>query len=196
MNYTAGRWRIIAFIFVCILCTEWFCAELDAADVHKEFKMNFQQENQHRFGFADSGDEGNEIAGRITAWLLVISCFPIAVSILIRWINRFSSIDPGVKKALVKLNRFQKKHLMRFHYYLNPLIAGVALWHWLTSICKSTVLPEWGLLIMILLISFGIFLKYEIGPKFFRKIVYQMHTQPFMFVAMVLMLTIGHMIAD
>lgn len=196
MNIKMRQLSIIVLIFACILGTGGLSAVSTGADGHGKFKMNFEREDQHGLGFMEKDNEGNETAGQITAWLLVLSCFPIAVSILIRWINRFSPLGPGIKKTLVRLNRFQKKHLMRFHYYVSPLIAGVALWHWLASRCKSTALPELGLLIMVLLISLGIFLKYKIGPKYFRKIVYQIHTQPFIFIAMILVLTIGHVIVD
>ena len=196
MNIKFSRLRIPFFIFAFLLGAVCFFEASALADGYREFKMNFEREDQHRLGFMESDNEGNETAGQITAWLIVLACFPIAVSIMIRWINRFSPLDSGIKKTLVSLNRFQKKHLMRFHYYLSPVIAGVALWHWVASRCKSTSLPEWGLLIMVLLIGLGIFLKCKIGPKSFRKIVYKIHTQPFIFITMILVLTIGHMIVD
>ena len=186
----------IILMLACFFGTCWFFSAPALADGHGKYKMNFENEDQHRLGFMESDNEGNETAGQIAAWLLLVANFTIIVSILIMWINRFTQLAPGFKKALTNLNRFQKKHLMRFHYYLNPMIAGIVLWHWLSSSCKSTALPEWGLLIMFMLISLGILLKYKIGPKPIRKIVFQIHTQPFIFIAMILVLTIGHMIVD
>lgn len=47
----------------------------------------------------------------------------------------------------------QKKALMWLHYYLNPAILGIALWHWLSSRCKSSALPELGLLVTVTVIA-------------------------------------------
>jgi hypothetical protein len=196
MNIKIAGLKIVVLMLACVLGMSCFFAASSSADGPCEYESDFEREDQHPLGFIKSDNEGNETAGQIAAWLLALANFTIAVSILTLWINRFAPLGPGFKKALTNLNRFQKKHLMRFHYYLNPAIAGVALWHWLSSRCKSTVLPEWGLLIMIMLISLGFFLKYKIGPKPFRKIVYQIHTQPIFFLAMVLALTIGHVIVD
>ncbi|RJP88650.1 MAG: hypothetical protein C4518_10740 [Desulfobacteraceae bacterium] len=196
MNIKILGLRIIALFFACIFGIGCFFSAPALADGHGEYIRHFERENQHNLGSMESDNEGNETAGQIAAWLLVLANFTIFFSILTIWINRFAPLAPGFKKALTDLNRFQKKHLMRFHYFLNPIIAGIALWHWLSSRCKSTSLPEWGLLILIMMISFGIFLKYKIGPKPFRKIVYQIHTQPFIIIAMIMVLTIGHMIVD
>jgi len=81
---------------------------------------------------------------------------------------------------------------MGLHYYLNPVVGLVALWHWLTSCCRSTALPEWGLLILIIMIGMGIIMKWKLFPKPFQKSIYQIHTQPAIFIAMILALTIGH----
>jgi hypothetical protein len=196
MNIKIAGLRIVVLMLACILGMSCFFAASSSADGHGEYELEFEREDQHPLGFIENDNEGNETAGQIAAWLLVLANFTIAVSILTLWINRFAPLGPGFKKALTNFNRFQKKHLMGLHYYLNPAIAGIALWHWLSSRCKSTGLPEWGLLIMIILISLGVFLKYKLGPSPFRKIVYKIHTQPIFFLAMVLALTIGHVIVD
>jgi hypothetical protein len=85
---------------------------------------------------------------------------------------------------------------MRLHYYINPLVLGIALWHWLSSRCKSTALPEWGLAVMFALIVLGLIMKFRLCPKQLRKSVYRLHTQPLVFLAMVMVLTIGHLIVD
>ena len=51
----------------------------------------------------------------------------IAMSILIRWANNFAPLGPKLKSSLSSFSRFQKKHLMFLHYYLNPVILGIAL---------------------------------------------------------------------
>ncbi len=96
----------------------------------------------------------------------------------------------------MNLNRIQKKAFMRLHYYLNLSILGIALWHWLSSRCKSSALPELGLMVMVTVIVFNFFIKFKLCPKAFRKYAYQIHTQPVLFVAMFLVLTVGHLIVD
>ena len=141
-------------------------------------------------------DEGNETAGQMAAWLFVAANLPVVLSILIKWTNQFAPVGIKLKKMLVQFNHFQKKHLMRFHYFINPLVLGIALWHWLSSRCRSTALPEWGLVVMIGLISLGLIMKFRFCPKQLRKSVYRLHTQPLVFLAMVVVLTIGHLIVD
>jgi hypothetical protein len=67
---------------------------------------------------------------------------------------------------------------MFVHYYLNLAISGAVVWHYLSSRCLSTSLPEWGLFLMMSLIVFGILIKFKLCPKVFRKVIYQIHTQP------------------
>jgi len=196
MNAKTLGLRILVLIFACSLGSVCFFVVSSLADDHREHNRHFEREDQHRLPFTENDCKGNETGGQIAAWLLVLANFTVAISILTRWINRFASLGSGFKKTLTNLNRFQKKHLMRFHYYLNPAIAGIALWHWLTSCCRSTALPEWGLLLMVMVITLGLFLKYKIGPKPFQKTVYQIHTQPFIFIAIIMLLTIGHIIVD
>jgi hypothetical protein len=85
---------------------------------------------------------------------------------------------------------------MVVHYYLNLAILGVVVWHYLSSRCLSTTLPEWGLVLMMVSITFGILIKFKWCPKAFRKNVYRIHTQPIIFIAMILVLTVGHLIVD
>jgi len=85
---------------------------------------------------------------------------------------------------------------MRLHYLSNPLVLGIALWHWLSSRCRSTAMPEWGLAVMVALIALGLIVKFRLCPKPLRKSVYRIHTQPLLFIAMVMVRTIGHLIVD
>ena len=166
------------------------------ADNERRERDYFEREDQHSIPFLETDNEGNETAGQIAAWLLLVANFPIVLSILIKGINRFAPLGDGLKKTLVNFNRFQKKYLMFVHYYLNLAILGVVAWHYVSSRCLSTSLPEWGLFLMICLIAFGILIKFKLCPKVFRKYVYQIHTQPAIFVAMILVLTTGHLIVD
>ena len=165
-------------------------------DDHRKAKGWFEGKERHHSPIFGRNDEGNETAGQMAAWLLVAANLPVVLSLLIKWNNKFAPMGNGLKDALIRFNRFQKKHLMRLHYYINPLVLGIALWHWLSSRCKSTALPEWGLAVMFALIALGLIMKFRLCPKQLRKSVYRLHTQPLLFLAMVMVLTIGHLIVD
>jgi hypothetical protein len=189
------RWIMITLILAGLLSFGWFAAS-SIADDHPKDRGHFEREDQHRVPFLDRDNEGNETAGQIAAWLLAGVNLTIAMSILIRWINRFAPLGPNWKSSLNNFNRFQKRHLMLFHYYLNPAILGIVLWHWLTSRCQSSALPEWGLGMMVILMSLGILLKFKLCPTNLRKNVYQIHTHPVFFLVIILALVIGHTIVD
>ena len=173
----------------------WLFSASTLADDHKG-KGHFEREDQHQVPFLDKDNEGNETAGQIAAWLLVGANLTITMSILIRWANNYAPLGPQLKSSLSSFNRSQKKHLMSLHYYLNPLILGIVLWHWLTSRCKSSVLPELGLVVMVVLMGLGIALKFKLCPMDLRKRIYQIHTHPLFFLVTVLALVVGHTIPD
>jgi hypothetical protein len=190
------RWGLIALMLACVIGAGWLFSASGLADDHSTGRGHFEREDQHRVPFLDRDNEGNETAGQIAAWLLAGANLTIAMSILIRWINRFAPLGPNWKSSLSNFNRFQKRHLMLFHYYLNPAILGIVLWHWLTSRCQSSALPEWGLIMMVILMSMGILLKFKLCPTNLRKSVYQIHTHPVFFLVIILALVIGHTIVD
>lgn len=176
--------------FVC-----WSAPSCMADDGHTE-RGHFVRKSTHVISNAESDDEGDETTGQITAWLLAGANLTVALSIVIRLANRFSPLWPAAKGLLSSFNRLQKKHLMRLHYYLNPVIIGVALWHWFESRCQSTSLPEWGLFLMVVAMATGVLVKFKLCPGGLRKSLYQLHTQPLLFIALILMLTVGHTIVD
>jgi hypothetical protein len=98
--------------------------------------------------------------------------------------------------SLSRFNRFQKKHLMRDHYSMNPIALGIALWHWLSSRCKPTVWPQWGLVFIVVLVALGLIMKLGLCPKQLRKSAFRLINQPLVLVAMVMVLNIGHLIID
>lgn len=167
-----------------------------ATDHHHQLNQWLKSLERGRSSIFGKDDEGNETAGQMAAWLLVTANLPVVLSVLIKWASRPAPVNRKLKDILIGFNRFQKKHLMRLHYVLNPIVLGIAMWHWLSSRCRSTVLPEWGLFVMVGLIFLGLILKFGLCPKQLRKIVYRIHTQPFFLVAMVTVLTIGHLIVD
>jgi len=186
----------IGLIAIGLIIVGLLFATKGLADDHRKAKGWFEREEQHHSSLFGRNDEGNETAGQMAAWLLVAANLPVVLSLLIKWTNKFVPMGNGLKGALARFNRFQKTHLMRFHYLINPLVLGIALWHWLSSRCKSTALPEWGLAVMIALIVLGLIMKFRLCPKQLQKSVYRLHTQPLLFLAMVMVLTIGHLIVD
>ncbi|MBA3009974.1 MAG: hypothetical protein FP812_07025 [Desulfobacula sp.] len=173
----------------------WFAATGMTDDEHYS-ESYFEREDQHSTPFSEADNEGNETAGQIAALLLLIANLPVAVSILIKGINQYLPIGAGLKKILSNLNRIQKKYFMGFHYYLNLSILGIILWHWFASQCKSSFLPELGVIVMLISMILGFLIKFKLCPKFFRKSVYKIHTQPIVFISMFLVLTVGHLIVD
>lgn len=162
------------------------------ANNENHLARHFEREDKH----SRTNNEGNETTGQIAAILLLVANFPVALSLLIKGVNRFMPLKPLLKNTLVNLNRVQKKALMFLHYYLNIAILGIAIWHWLSSRCKSSALPELGLVMMIILITLGFLMKFKMCPKAIRRHAYKIHTQPFVFIVIFLVLTVGHIIVD
>ena len=186
----------IGLVAICLIIAGLLPSDQGWADGHHRANGWLERKASHRWALPGGGDKGNETTGQVAAWLLAAANLPVALSVLIRWINRFVPMAAGLKKALGRFNRFQKKHFMRFHYIGNSLVLGVALWHWLSSRCRSTALPEWGFAVMVGLVGLGLIMKFRLCPKKLRKSIYRLHTQPLVFVAMVIVLTIGHMLVD
>ena len=187
---------MLSLIVICIAGFGALCTETSMADDEHGFRRHFEREDQHSIPFLESDNEGNETAGQMAAWLLLVANLPVALSLMIKGTNRFTPLRAELKKTLANLNRMQKKALMWLHYYLNPAILGIALWHWLSSRCKSSALPELGLMVMVTVVVLGLLIKFKLCPQAVRKYAYQIHTQPVIFLAMFLVLTVGHLIVD
>jgi hypothetical protein len=187
---------MVSLIVICIAGFGALFSDVVMADNEHGFERHFEREDQHSIPFLETDNEGNETAGQMAAWLLLVANLPVALSLLIKGMNRFAPIGAELKKTLANINRMQKKALMWLHYYLNLSILGIVLWHWLSSRCKSSALPELGLIVMVTVIALGFFIKFKLCPKSFRKLAYQIHTQPVVFIVMILVLTIGHLIVD
>ncbi|MHC1742602.1 MAG: hypothetical protein AB9873_06165 [Syntrophobacteraceae bacterium] len=147
-------------------------------------------------GWGKGRDRGNETTGLTAAWLLGAANLTVALSLLIKGINRFSPIGETAKTALLQFNRSQKKLLMPLHFYLNPLILAVALIHWGLSHCRTTALPECGIVLMSSLVLMGLVIKFKLCPKDMLKLVYRLHSHPAALVTLIVLLVIGHSIMD
>jgi hypothetical protein len=120
----------------------------------------------------------------------------VVFSILTKGATRFLSLAPAKKTSLKAFNQFQKKYLMRFHYILNPLALCAALFHFLLSSCRSSPLPEWGLILLMMTVGLGLVLKFKVAPAWMRRMVYRLHTTPATFSVTMLLLVVGHLIAE
>jgi hypothetical protein len=190
------RNALITLLLAGLIGCGWLFSASSLADDDHKGNGHFEREGQHQLPFLDEDNEGNETAGQIAAWLLVGANLTITMSILIRWANNYAPLGPKLKSWLNSFNRSQKKHLGFIHYYLNPAILGIVLWHWLTSRCKSSALPEMGLVMLVIIMGLGLALKFKLCPVNLRKKVYQIHTHPLFFLSMVLALVVGHTIVD
>ena len=175
------------------------------ADDHKTNKRHYKRhvninehhdDNDHKKRRIKKDDEGNETTGQTAAWLLVTANLTIAFSILLKGVSRFLPLDSQIKNSMKRFNQLQKKHLMRFHYLLNPIALCIAFFHFLLSSCRSSPLPEWGLILVTMMVFLGLILKYKVSPKGMRKFVYRLHTAPATFLIMILLLVVGHQIID
>ena len=203
---TSKKYGKIIFILILLMSlTFWLFPSLIMADDHeKEYNDSKQHEirkerddeedDDKREGNKD--DEGNEVTGQTALWLLVAANLNIALSIIIKSVNRFLPLAPETITKIKRFNQFQKNYLMRFHYVLGPIGLCIAIFHFLLSSCRSSTIPEWGLILMFLMVILGLMLKFKVSPKRIRGFVYRLHTSPAFFLALILVLVVGHLVVD
>jgi len=175
------------------------------ADDHKTGRRPYNQHeirkgqhdyDDHKGRQVEKDAEGNELTGQIAAWLLVSANLTVFFSIITKGANRFLPLSPQRKNSIKAFNQFQKKYLMRFHYVLNPIALCVAFLHFLLSSCRSSPLPEWGLVLVTMVVVLGLVLKFKASPKRMRKGVYRFHTSSAACSAVILVLVVGHLMVD
>jgi hypothetical protein len=197
--------KIFFILVLLILSIVRLSPDLAIADDHKTNKKDYKlyennrehhDDDDHKRWRVKKDGEGNETTGQTAAWLLVAANLTIAFSILIKEGNRFLPLNSQIKDSMKRFNQLQKKHLMRFHYVLNPIALCVAFFHFLLSSCRSSPLPEWGLILVTMMVFFGFILKFKVSPKGMRKFIYRFHTTPATFLIIILLLVVGHQIVD
>ena len=205
MIKTKGFRNVFLILIPLMVLTFYVWPSAVMANDHKGGKSDFKRyesrednfdSNDHERRRLKNEDEGNELTGLTTAWLLAAANLTVFLSLLLKGANRYLSLKPETKSAVKRLNQFQKKHLMRFHYLLNPLALCIALLHFLLSCCRKTSLPEWGLFVVTLMVFLGLMLKYKGTPKWMRKFLYLLHTSRAVLSALILMLVVGHLMVD
>ena len=194
---------LIVMLLMILAFHSWPCAVI--ANDHKGDRSHFKQyesgkddsDSKDRKGQRlKNDDEGNELTGLTAAWLLAAANLTVFLSLLLKGANRYLPFKPETKSAVKRFNQFQKKHLMRFHYLLNPLALCIATLHFLLSCCRTSSLPEWGLIFVIMMVLLGLILQFKGTPKRMRKFVYRMHTGTVTFSIMIVLLVVGHLIVD
>ena len=161
-----------------------------------EIREEHNTHDDHSGGQVEKDAKGNEVTGQIAAWLLVSANLTVVFSIITKGANRFFPLKPQTKSLIKAFNQAQKKYLMRFHFLLNPIALCVAFFHFLLSSCRSSPLPEWGLLLVTMLVALGLVLKFKVAPGWMRRVVYRLHTTPATSSIMILLLVVGHLVSD
>jgi len=195
-----GSTKKALLLLICLV----FCSLLvpiyqGQADDHKESKHQGKKTEEHRLTKEDQGkkgDQGNETTGEMAAWIFGIANFPVALSIILKTCAKFIPPGMNLKEPITRFNRQQKKYLMKLHYWLNPIALSIALTHFLLSACKSTAMPEWGLVIMLATGLLGLMMKFKWSPASMRQRVFKFHTSPILLIAAISILLIGHTIVD
>jgi hypothetical protein len=171
---------------------------LPNAEADQDHKAHNRDRGKHSYEFRGHGgdDKGNEFTGQSAAWIFGAANLPVVLSLLLKGAIAFAPVSPKTNERFKHFNQLQKKHLMRFHYFLNPLAAIVALVHFSLSTCRSSSLPEWGLTGAACLVLLGMAMKFKVSPKNMRKAVYRIHTSPVPLGLVLIILFIGHGIVD
>jgi len=203
---TIKDYRNIFFILISLMVFAFHVwPSTVAANDHKRDESHFKryEGGKDNSDFSDrkkrqvkKKDEGNELTGLTAAWLLAAANLTVVLSILLKSANRYLPLKPGQKSSIKRFNQFQKKHLMRFHYLLNPLALCIATLHFLLSCCRRSSLPEWGLIFVTMMVLLGLILQFKGTPKRIRKFVYRVHTETVTFSIMIVLLVVGHLIVD
>ena len=198
--------RMVRMILISlVLLTLQVLPTLLLADDHKpgnkhlnqhEIRKEYNNSDHNHGGQVEKEDEGNEATGQIAAWLLVSANLTVLFSIITKGAKRFLPLKPQTKSSIKAFNQLQKKYLMRFHFLLNPIALCVAFFHFLLSSCRSSPLPEWGLLLVTMMVALGLVLKFKVAPGWVRRVVYRLHTTPATSSMMILLLVVGHLVSD
>jgi hypothetical protein len=168
--------------------------DLETDEPVERRENGLEEKNERGENGLEEKNEGDEITGQTTAWLFGLANLTVILSLLIKGIIRLFPLPPPIQQSLRKFNQFQKRHLMKIHYYLNPVVLGIALFHFSLSSCPLSPLPELGLCGIALLLVLGIILKIKGSPKVIRKFAYKVHTHPIISVSLALIVLTGHLV--
>jgi hypothetical protein len=164
--------------------------------IRQETREDYRSGKKHRERETAHGEEGNEATGQVAALLFVLANLKMGVSFLARLVNRFSGSGSSLGASMTGVSRFLNKHLRKVHYLLNPIALTVALLHLFLSSCRSTPLPEWGLLMAAAMVLLGFMVKFKLSFKWMRRSVYRIHTASLSILLLIFVLLAGHLMVD
>jgi hypothetical protein len=175
----------LLFLLLCLLALN---APLLA---HKN--EGFDHRGLHNMGKPDH--EGGDLGG-LAALLFGIANFPVVLSMLMKALDWLLPDKVSIRERIKQANLFQKKYLMKLHYWVNPLACGVAIVHFLSSECRSTAMPELGMGAMLFVSVLGLVMTLRLSPRFMRKTVFRIHTSPITTILVFSFLLIGHSVIE
>jgi hypothetical protein len=134
-------------------------------------------------------------AGVAAAWLLGAANATVLLSLGLKAAARWLPVSAAIRERILRFNLAQKRWLMPAHYVGNLVALGFACLHFLLASCRAVLLPETGLLIMAALCATGVMVKFKLWPKILKGL-YLVHAHPASFTSLVLLLIVGHVLAD
>jgi hypothetical protein len=185
---------VVALLMAEMLLIAW--ASIANADHDHKGRLKDWGRNTLGISGHGGGDKGNEFTGQAAGWMFAAANLPVVLSLLLKGAIHFVPLAPQSKDRIKRFNQYQKKHLMHFHYFLNPLAAIMAVAHFSLSACRSSSLPDWGLAGAASLVLLGMAIKFKLAPVNLRKTVYRIHTSPLSVGLVATVLLVGHSIVD
>ncbi len=164
----------------------------DNDDVHDNWNNRDGDSHRKKNKVRGGNDDGNETTGQIAGWLFAFANITVVFSLLSKISNRYLSFSDDLNTQIKHLNQLQKKYLNHIHYIFNVLALCVVFVHFLLSSCRSTMLPEIGMMIMACLIGSGVMVKFRVLPKPSQKWIYTIHTHFLPFLILVITIILGH----
>ena len=101
-------------------------------------------------------ETGDEFTGFVAAGLFGLANLSVIFNILSRYATRLLGSREAFKNAVLAFNRFQQKHLRRYHYLLNIAAIAIASWHWYLSESASISFQQLGMVLAVFLGFSGI----------------------------------------
>jgi hypothetical protein len=141
-------------------------------------------------------EKGDEVTGFIAAGLFFLANLSSIFGILSRYATRLPVGKEAFKNASLSFNRFQQKHLRRYHYLLNIAAIVIASLHWYLSKSAAVSLHQWGMGLSIFLVFSGIMIKYRLAPQLLHRGLFKFHTSLFMSLAAIALVVSGHVLID
>lgn len=145
---------------------------------------------------AGETERGGEVAGVVAAIVFVVANATVVLSFARRVIVRFAITRTDLVKRLVKADAYQKRILFPFHYYLNIFGILIVFWHWYALSCEKSAIPELGAVLLILLGSFGLIIKFTKSKFIPNNFVKYIHKSPVSVAIIAAVLLAGHIVVD